>query len=194
MLHITQGIAYQINVEMGEAHGTQGRGEEWVHDFRRYLKKEGTCLVENCVRSFAVTAVTLDIFSTSGRQVTVKWRKGKVPPCNFRPRSLTLQPAAEGCCDFFGNAQSFSCTNLKAALYRPQPDHTEMWLALNMTTADTGFVRRQWFTTINGLLIDYFTRFVVIFINNIVWLLLMVQFVVSSTVFCTGYMYCRGPR
>jgi len=86
------------------------------------LKKEGACSGENCVRSSVVTAVTLDFLSTSGRQVTVRWRKDKAPPCNFRPRSLTFQPAAEGCCGFFGNAQAFSCTNLKAAQYRHQGD------------------------------------------------------------------------
>jgi hypothetical protein len=169
------------------------------------LKKEGTCSSENCIRSFVVTAVTLDFLSTSGRQVIVKWRKGKAPPCNFRPRSLTLQPAAEGCRNIFGNAQSFSCTNLKQrntdtnqttricalAVNRCAPAVNRCALAVNVTTIDTDVVCRQWFRTVNNLLIDYFKHVMVIFINNSVWLLLMVQFVVSSTVFCTGYMYCN---
>jgi len=60
------------------------------------LKKERTCSGENCVRSFVVTAVTLDFLSASGRQVTVKWRKRKAPPCKFRPRVLifSLEPRA----------------------------------------------------------------------------------------------------
>jgi hypothetical protein len=54
--------------------------------FVRNTKKEGTCSGENFVRSFVVKAATPDLLSTSGRQVTVKLRKGKAPPCNFRPQ------------------------------------------------------------------------------------------------------------
>jgi hypothetical protein len=127
-----------------------------------------TCSGENCVRSFVVTAVTLDFLSTSGLQVTVKWRKGVVLPCNFRRRSLTLQPATEGCCNFFGNAQAFSCTNLKQRSRVTNQTSRRCALAVNMTTTDASFVCRKWFGTVNNLLVDYFKHFIVIFINNIV--------------------------